>query len=76
CRKCGARHEIFAHGGGERYARELGVPFLGELPIVGELREGGDRGQPLVAVNPQHPVSIAFRDVATKVIDQLDAPAR
>ncbi|MGH7863563.1 MAG: P-loop NTPase, partial [Candidatus Binataceae bacterium] len=50
CRKCGARHEIFAHGGGERYARELGVPFLGELPIVGELREGGDRGQPLVAV--------------------------
>ncbi|MGH7948217.1 MAG: P-loop NTPase [Candidatus Binataceae bacterium] len=76
CRKCGARHEIFAHGGGERYARELGVPFLGELPIVRELREGGDRGQPLVVANPEHPVAIAFRDVAAKVIEQLDAPPR
>jgi len=76
CRKCGARHEIFAHGGGERYARELGVPFLGELPIVCELRESGDRGQPLVAAYPEHPASIAFRDIASRVIEQLGAPAR
>src|SRR5258708_222810 len=42
CGKCGSRHEIFAHGGGERLARSLNVPFLGELPLVRELREGGD----------------------------------
>jgi len=73
CRKCGRRHEIFAHGGGERFARELGVPFLGELPIVRELREGSDQGRPLVEANPGHPASLAFRDIASRVIEQLDA---
>jgi len=37
CRKCGSRHEIFAHGGGARLAESLGVPFLGELPVLGSV---------------------------------------
>lgn len=72
CRKCGHRHEIFSHGGGARYASELGVPFLGELPIVRELREGGDRSNPLVASNPRHPVSVAFDAIATQVMQQVE----
>ena len=72
CRKCGHRHEIFSHGGGARYASELGVPFLGELPIVRELREGGDRSNPLVASNPRHPVSVAFDAIATRVMQQVE----
>src|ERR1700719_3932030 len=52
CRKCNHRDEIFAHGGGARLAHDLGVPFLGELPLVRELREGGDYARPLVAVRP------------------------
>src|SRR5215469_15373670 len=72
CRKCGHRHEIFSHGGGARYASELGVPFLGELPIVRELREGGDRSSPLVASNPRHPVSVAFDAIATRVMQQVE----
>jgi ATP-binding protein involved in chromosome partitioning len=75
CRKCGRRHEIFASGGGERFARELGVPFLGELPLVRELREGGDSGRPLVTVNPEHPASLAFAAVAGKLIEALERPA-
>lgn len=75
CRKCGRRHEIFAHGGGERLARELGVPFLGELPIVRELREGGDYARPLVAVRPDHPIAAAFRAIAERVIGELDRTA-
>ncbi|HUA35641.1 MAG TPA: Mrp/NBP35 family ATP-binding protein [Candidatus Binataceae bacterium] len=71
CRKCSHRHEIFAHGGGARYAEELGVPFLGELPIVRELREGGDEARPIVATNPAHPVSGTFKTIASKVIEQL-----
>jgi ATP-binding protein involved in chromosome partitioning len=71
CRKCGLRHEIFAHGGGQRFARELGVPFLGELPIVRELREGADSGAPLVAVNPSHPLSQAFMTIAAKIQERL-----
>lgn len=72
CRKCGHRHEIFSHGGGARYASELGVPFLGELPIVRELREGGDRSNPLVASNPRHPVSAAFDAIATRVMQEVE----
>jgi len=72
CRKCGKRHEIFSHGGGARYAEELGVPFLGELPIVRELREGGDRATPIVATNPRHPVTAAFDAIAAKVINQVE----
>ena len=72
CRKCGHRHEIFSHGGGARYASELGVPFLGELPVVRELREGGDRSNPLVASNPRHPVSAAFDVIAARVMQQVE----
>jgi ATP-binding protein involved in chromosome partitioning len=71
CRKCGSRHEIFAHGGGARLAIALGVPFLGEVPITRELREGGDSANPLVAAFPDHPVSDAFRSIAANVIAHL-----
>jgi ATP-binding protein involved in chromosome partitioning len=72
CRKCGHRHEIFSHGGGARYAEELGVPFLGELPITPELREGADRANPLVATSPRHPVTGAFDAIAAKVIQEIE----
>lgn len=75
CRKCGSRHEIFAHGGGARLARELGVPFLGELPLAREVCEGGDHAMPIVALNPGHPVGIAFRDAAVKIIEGLEGHA-
>jgi ATP-binding protein involved in chromosome partitioning len=76
CRKCNHRHEIFAHGGGERLARSLGVPFLGELPLVRELREGGDHASPIVTANPTHPVSVAFQSIAAKVIEELERPKK
>jgi ATP-binding protein involved in chromosome partitioning len=72
CRKCNHRHEIFSHGGGERLATSLDVPYLGELPLVRELREGGDTANPIVATNPGHPVSAEFKSIAAKVIDRLD----
>jgi ATP-binding protein involved in chromosome partitioning len=72
CRKCGHRREIFAHGGGRRFAESLAVPFLGELPLVRELREGGDTAAPLVAAHPEHPLTAAFRTIASAVMDQLN----
>ncbi|MBI3759306.1 MAG: Mrp/NBP35 family ATP-binding protein [Deltaproteobacteria bacterium] len=71
CRKCGSRHEIFAHGGGAQLATSMGVPFLGEIPITGALREGGDTANPLVVAHPEHPVSEAFKAVAANVIAHL-----
>jgi MinD-like ATPase involved in chromosome partitioning or flagellar assembly len=52
------------------------VPFLGELPLVRELREGGDQASPIVAANPAHPVSVAFQSIAAKVIEGLDRPEK
>jgi ATP-binding protein involved in chromosome partitioning len=71
CRKCGRRHEIFGHGGGQRIATELEVPFLGELPLVPELREGSDNALPLTVTRPEHPTSLAFKEIAGKVIERL-----
>src|ERR1700682_3539991 len=75
CRKCGHRHEIFAHGGGERLARGLNVPFLGELPLVRELREGGDNATPLVAAHPNHVLAPVFKSIAANIIERLERPA-
>lgn len=76
CRKCGRRHEIFAHGGGRRYAEELGVALLGELALVRELREGLDHARPLMVATPEHPLSTEFKSIAAKLIAALEAHAR
>jgi ATP-binding protein involved in chromosome partitioning len=74
CGKCGRRHEIFAHGGGARFAHELNVPFLGEIPMVRQIREGGDTAHPIVVADPGHPVSASFKSIAAAVISQLQQP--
>ena len=71
CGHCGERTEIFAHGGGERAAEKLGVPFLGRVPIDPAIREGGDTGRPLVIAHPESPQAKAFRDIAAKIMAQL-----
>jgi ATP-binding protein involved in chromosome partitioning len=48
CRHCGHREEIFDNGGGRRAAEELGVPFLGEIPLYTNIRMAGDKGRPVV----------------------------
>jgi ATP-binding protein involved in chromosome partitioning len=71
CGKCGHRHEIFAHGGGARFAKELNVPFLGEIPMVRQIREGGDTANPIVVAEPGHPASTTFKAVAAAIIARL-----
>src|SRR5439155_882794 len=64
CPGCGERAELFGHGGGAATAREAGIPLLGEVPLVRAIREASDRGLPLVAAEPSHPQSRAFREIA------------
>jgi ATP-binding protein involved in chromosome partitioning len=71
CTNCGHRHEIFRHGGGRRASEELGVPFLGEVPIDPEVVLGGDQGAPIVVRNPDSPASKGYREVAGQVAAQL-----
>jgi ATP-binding protein involved in chromosome partitioning len=60
----GTRYELFGAGGGEELAGELGVPLLARIPLVVELREGGDLGRPIVAVDPDGEVGRVFRELA------------
>jgi ATP-binding protein involved in chromosome partitioning len=48
CSHCGQRDEIFSHGGGRKAAEELGVPFLGDIPLTTAIRQSGDEGRPIV----------------------------
>ena len=53
CPSCGARHDIFGHGGARDEATKLDVPFLGEVPLDQDLRERSDAGQPVVVSAPE-----------------------
>jgi len=73
CPKCGKREELFGAGGGSQVARAFGIPLLGQIPLVPELRVSGDMGTPLVIAQPEHPVSRIFLDIAAKVLEGVAA---
>ena len=65
------RYDIFGSGGGEREAKRLRVPLLGQIPIDIATRESGDRGQPIVAEDPQSPVAKEFMKIAKSIRQKL-----
>jgi ATP-binding protein involved in chromosome partitioning len=67
----GERVEIFGHGGGQTEAGRQSVPFLGEVPIFTEIREGGDQGVPIVVSIPDGPAARAFVEIAAFLRKQL-----
>jgi len=73
CTKCGERHDIFGHGGARKEAERLGLPFLGEVPLDMAIRETSDSGRPVVATVPNGPHAKAYREIASRVRDQLGA---
>jgi ATP-binding protein involved in chromosome partitioning len=72
CPQCGARTEIFNHGGGEKTAKKFGVPFLGGIPLDLGIREGGDAGTPIIVGDTSSPVAKAFTEIADNVAKQVD----
>ena len=71
CPKCGHREEIFKHGGGERTAKKLNVPFLGAIPLDPAVAIGGDAGVPIVAAEPDSSVTHAFLRIAETIQQRL-----
>jgi ATP-binding protein involved in chromosome partitioning len=71
CPNCHHEADIFGHGGGERMAEELGVPFLGRVPIYQPIREGSDAGVPLVISEPDSPAARAFMAAAEQTAAQV-----
>ena len=71
CDGCGKSHEIFSRGGAARAAERFNIPYLGEIPITPALREGGDKGLPILILEPNSLVSKTFLDIAAKLAGQL-----
>jgi ATP-binding protein involved in chromosome partitioning len=72
CPNCGHRSEIFGHGGAQAEAKKIGVPFLGEIPLELAIRQAGDTGQPVAALDENGVVANSFRHVAASVAKALD----
>jgi ATP-binding protein involved in chromosome partitioning len=71
----GSRLDIFGTGGGERLARDAGVPFLGAIPMDPAVREGGDNGLPVVIAKAETPVARALREISENVAARISVAA-
>lgn len=70
--ECGEHSEIMQSGGGESLAKDLGVPFLGKVPLHPELSEASDLGVPFVYKYPENPGSKAVMEIARKLDSYID----
>lgn len=73
CSDCGARHDIFGHGGAAAEAEKLGVPFLGEVPLEMVIRTTSDDGTPIVASQPTSQHAAHYQKIASVLLAKLDA---
>jgi ATP-binding protein involved in chromosome partitioning len=74
CPACGHRAEIFGHGGAHAEADGLGVEFLGEIPLLLDIRVTSDAGTPIVAAAPDSSAALAYAAIARRVWAKLQAP--
>jgi Mrp family chromosome partitioning ATPase len=68
CPHCGKNIDLFKQGGGERAAKDVGVPFLGRIPINPHIVESGDSGKPFVLSHPESEASKAFTQIAENIL--------
>ncbi len=68
----GSRHYIFGKGAGRKIAEEMGVPFLGEIPIDPRISKANDEGKPFFVEYPDSPASKAFLEIAEKIIERVE----
>jgi ATP-binding protein involved in chromosome partitioning len=73
CPHCGTSTDIFRRGGGERMSRQLGVPFLGAIPLDADVVTGGDEGRPIVVDKPKSVTAQAYAAIAAALAEQLHA---
>jgi Mrp family chromosome partitioning ATPase len=74
CPHCGKEIDVFKVGGGEAAANELGLPFLGRIPLDPRIVVGGDAGEPFVLAHPDSEATKAFRSIVSKLKAQLKEP--
>jgi ATP-binding protein involved in chromosome partitioning len=67
----GVKHELFGSGGGIITAEKLGTTLLGQVPLIAEIRAGGDAGEPIVVSTPTSAAAAVFREIAEALLTQL-----
>jgi ATP-binding protein involved in chromosome partitioning len=72
----GTQYDIFGHGGAERAADELGIDFLGEIPIEPAVREGADAGTPIVYGAPETKSAVAIELIARNIAARISVLQR
>jgi Mrp family chromosome partitioning ATPase len=68
CPDCGAVHDIFKSGGGERLAKETGFKFLGKIPIDPRIAQASDEGKPFVMAYPSSPATRAYDEIISHLL--------
>ncbi len=76
CPNCGHRTDIFSHGGARKEADDLGMEFLGEIPLHLSIRETSDQGQPIVMSQPDSEHAKVYRQIATRLWDKISGGGR
>jgi ATP-binding protein involved in chromosome partitioning len=71
----GRKHPLFGEGGGIITAEKLGTTLLGQVPLIQEIREGGDSGVPIVVSAPESAAGVTFREIAETLLARLAKPA-
>jgi ATP-binding protein involved in chromosome partitioning len=71
CPACGHRADIFGHGGARVEAQRLGTEFLGEVPLLLDIRMGSDSGTPIAAAAPESQAGKAFASLAARVWEKV-----
>jgi ATP-binding protein involved in chromosome partitioning len=70
----GQKHELFGSGGGIVTAEKLGTSLLGQVPLLPEIRSGGDKGVPIVVESPQSEAASIFREIGETLLTRLKQP--
>jgi len=72
CPHCSQEIPIFGSGGGEKTAKELGLAFLGKLPLDAAIVESGDEGKPFVFFQKETATAQAFFDIVNRIVDEIE----
>jgi ATP-binding protein involved in chromosome partitioning len=75
CPSCHHRDDVFGAGGVRRASQDLGIPFLGEIPLDRRIRDASDRGTPIVIAEPEGPSARAYREIAGHLAQQVSIRA-
>jgi Mrp family chromosome partitioning ATPase len=75
CPKCGHHVDIFKRGGGEAAAEDLGLKFLGRIPLDAEVVLGGDEGKPFILAHPDSETTKSFLEIVDRIVETVESEA-